>query len=73
VPDERFGELVCALVEPRPGMTIDEAAIIAHVKSGLAGYKAPKHVLVVPTVTRGPNGKLDYRSLKDHAVQLLSA
>jgi hypothetical protein len=43
------------------------------VKSGLAGYKAPKHVLPVASVTRGPNGKLDYRSLKELAIQLLSA
>jgi acyl-CoA synthetase (AMP-forming)/AMP-acid ligase II len=72
VPDARFGELVCALVEPRPGATIDQAAIVAHVKSGLAGYKAPKHVLSVASVTRGPNGKLDYRSLRELARQLLS-
>jgi acyl-CoA synthetase (AMP-forming)/AMP-acid ligase II len=72
VPDARFGELVCALVEPRPGATIDQAEIVAHVKSGLAGYKAPKHVLCVESVTRGPNGKLDYRSLRELAQQLLS-
>ena len=72
VPDPRYGEMVCALVEPRLGATIDERAIIAHVKASLAGYKAPKHVLSVDSVSRGPNGKLDYRALKDRATQLLA-
>ena len=72
VPDAKYGETVCALVEARPGATIDEAAIITHVKTGLAGYKAPKHVLTVDSVTRGPNGKLDYKALKERAKQLLA-
>ena len=42
VPDERFGEAITALVEPHAGDTIDEAALIAHVKERLAGYKAPE-------------------------------
>ena len=73
VADAKYGEMVCALVEARPGAAIDESAIVAHVKASLAGYKAPKHVLPVDSVTRGPNGKLDYRALKERATQLLSA
>ena len=73
VADARYGEMVCALVEPRPGASVDHDTIVAHVKSSLAGYKAPKHVLPVESVTRGPNGKLDYRALKELATQLLSA
>jgi acyl-CoA synthetase (AMP-forming)/AMP-acid ligase II len=71
VADPKYGEMVCALVEARPGATIDEPAIVAHVKASLAGYKAPKHILPVDTVTRGPNGKLDYRALKNQAAELL--
>jgi len=33
VPDDRFGEAVCALVELRPGMTADPAELIAHVET----------------------------------------
>ena len=72
VADPKYGEMVCALVEARPGATIDESAIVAHVKASLAGYKAPKHVLSVDSVTRGPNGKLDYRALKQRATELLT-
>ncbi|MEO8693128.1 MAG: AMP-binding protein [Acidimicrobiales bacterium] len=71
VADPKYGEMVCALVEARPGAIIDELAIVAHVKASLAGYKAPKHVLPVDSVTRGPNGKLDYKGLKNRATELL--
>jgi len=63
VPDDRFGEAITALVEPHAGDVIDEAVLIAHVKERLAGYKAPKRVISVPSVGRAANGKLDYRAL----------
>jgi len=68
VPDERFGEAICALVEARPGATLDEADLIAHVRSRLAAYKAPRRVLPVPSIGRAPNGKVDYRRLRDEAI-----
>jgi acyl-CoA synthetase (AMP-forming)/AMP-acid ligase II len=73
LPDDRFGEAITALVEPAPGATIDEAALIAHVKSKLAAYKAPKHVVAVGSMQRAANGKLDYRRLKLEAENALSA
>ncbi len=74
VPDDKFGEAITAVVEPvEPGAPIDEAELIGHVKSRLAGYKAPKRVLVVDTIGRAPNGKVDYKRLKAHAVERLTA
>src|SRR3954465_10740677 len=69
VPDEKFGEVVTAVVEPEPGATIDDAEIIAHVKSKLAAFKAPKHVVVVDTIGRAPNAKVDYKRLKALAIE----
>jgi acyl-CoA synthetase (AMP-forming)/AMP-acid ligase II len=71
VPDERFGEAITALVEPHAGCTVDAAALIAHVREHLAGFKAPKRIIVVDSIGRSANGKLDYRSLKDTAMQSL--
>jgi acyl-CoA synthetase (AMP-forming)/AMP-acid ligase II len=68
VPDERFGETVVALVELEPGEVVDEATLIAHVKLRLAAYKAPRRVIAMPTLGRGPNGKLDHRRLREHAI-----
>lgn len=71
VPDERFGEAITALVELRPGVELDPAALVAHVRSTLAPYKSPKTILPVPTIGRAPNGKLDYKRLKSEALSQL--
>jgi len=68
VPDPRYGERIVALVEPYPGAAADEVELREHVKGQLATYKAPRHVLVVDTVARAPNGKLDYKAVKDRAL-----
>ena len=44
-PDEQWGEVPVAFVVLREGATADEAAIVAHVRSQLAGFKAPKQVV----------------------------
>jgi len=68
VPDERFGEAITALVEPYPGQHVDEPALIALVKANLASFKAPKRIIEIPSVGRAANGKLDYRSLRERAL-----
>jgi 3-oxocholest-4-en-26-oate---CoA ligase len=68
VPDEKFGEAITAVVEAAPGAgALDEADVIAHVKGRLAAYKAPKRVIPVDTIGRAPNGKVDYKRLKEYA------
>ena len=70
LPDERFGEAITALAEPKAGQTIDETALIAHVREHLAHYKSPKRVFAIDTVGRAANGKLDYKALKARAAEL---
>jgi fatty-acyl-CoA synthase len=71
VPDERFGEIIVAWVEPAAGGGVDEGDVIAHVKARLAGYKAPKRVLTTQTIGRSPAGKVDYARLKGLAIDKL--
>jgi len=71
VPDERFGEAITAVVELAPGAAVEEAALIEHVKGRLAAYKAPKRVLVVDTIGRAPNGKVDYKRIRSEAREAL--
>lgn len=71
LPDERFGEAITALVETVPGAAVESEELIAFVKERLAHYKAPKQVLAIATVGRAPNGKLDYKSLRAHAMERL--
>jgi acyl-CoA synthetase (AMP-forming)/AMP-acid ligase II len=60
VPDERFGQRVAAVVQLREGMSADEADLIAHARAHVAGYKAPKSVVLVTEIRRSPSGKADY-------------
>jgi 3-oxocholest-4-en-26-oate---CoA ligase len=71
LPDEKFGEAITAVVEPRPGEQVDESALIEHVKAHLASFKAPKRVVVVETIGRAPNGKVDYKRIKRDAAEEL--
>lgn len=67
LPDARFGEVVCAVVETEDNQPVDLTTLSDHVKGLLAHYKAPRHVVLVDTIGRAPNGKVDYRRLKDLA------
>ncbi len=72
VPDERFGQSVAAVVEPVTGAAVDADAIKAHVQARLARYKAPRDVMAVESIGRGPNGKADYPALRERLVRWLS-
>jgi 3-oxocholest-4-en-26-oate---CoA ligase len=59
LPHERFGQMVAAAVEWAEGSVADEAALIEHLRSQLAGHKVPRVVVPVDSLGRGPNGKAD--------------
>jgi acyl-CoA synthetase (AMP-forming)/AMP-acid ligase II len=71
LPDARFGERICAVVEtegpPQPTL----AELSEHVRLTLAGYKAPRELVLVDSIGRAPNGKVDYKAAKDRAVKAL--
>ncbi|MEZ5217129.1 MAG: AMP-binding protein [Ilumatobacteraceae bacterium] len=69
IPDPRFGERICAVVEFEPGAAADLAELTEHVKTKLAAYKAPRDLVVVDTIGRAPNGKVDYKRLKNLATE----
>ena len=58
VPDERWGERVTAWVVLRDGHEFDEAALIAHARTLLAGYKCPKRVFRLAELPRNQLGKI---------------
>ncbi len=73
VPDDRFGEMVVAVVEPAGGQTPELDQLAAWSRRTLAGYKAPRRLVLVDTVGRAPNGKVDYKRLKELALRTLKA
>jgi len=71
VPDEKWGQAVTAVVSAEPGSSPDEGALIDHVRTSLARYKAPKRVLFRDDLARAPNGKADYAGTKAFAMDTL--
>ena len=61
-PDERWGQRVAAIVEPRPGHGAPSLeSVQEHCRQHVAGYKVPRQLHVVDKVERAPSGKPDYR------------
>ncbi|WP_293677819.1 AMP-binding protein [uncultured Phenylobacterium sp.] len=73
VPDARFGERICAVVEPEAGEAPTLSDLSEHVRTQLAGYKAPRELVVVDSIGRAPNGKVDYKAVKERALAALGA
>jgi acyl-CoA synthetase (AMP-forming)/AMP-acid ligase II len=67
VPDERYGQCVAAVVQPRPGNRPSLAELDQFVRSEIAGYKVPRKLWYVDEIKRSPAGKPDYRWAKEQA------
>lgn len=67
VPDDKWGQMVTAVVQLRPGVALDEEALRSHARTRLAGYKTPKRIFARDTLGRASNGKADYKLITAHA------
>ena len=65
IPDEKWGELVTALVVTSPGSALTEAEVIAWTKQKLAGYKCPKRIEFRTELARTATGKLQKFKLRE--------
>jgi fatty-acyl-CoA synthase len=64
IPDEKWGELVTALVVTTPESTLTESDVIAWAKTRVASYKSPKHVEFRDELARTATGKLQKFKLR---------
>src|SRR3954453_14229000 len=67
VPDERLGQAVAAVVEPRPGANPSFEELSAHARKEVAGYKVPRSIWLVDKVQRLATAKADYRWANEYA------
>jgi malonyl-CoA/methylmalonyl-CoA synthetase len=70
VPHPDFGEGVTAVVAPRPGAELSEAAIHAALAEKLAKYKLPKRVVIVDRLPRNSMGKVQKNLLRSEYADL---
>jgi long-chain acyl-CoA synthetase len=64
IPDEEFGEQICAHVEPLAGSAIDAIAVRSYLGQHLARYKVPKVVELSAALPREDSGKIFKRKLR---------
>jgi acyl-CoA synthetase (AMP-forming)/AMP-acid ligase II len=65
IPDEKWGELVTALVVKAPGSALTEDDVISFARTKLAGYKCPKRVEFRDALDRTATGKLQKFKLRE--------
>jgi acyl-CoA synthetase (AMP-forming)/AMP-acid ligase II len=65
VPDEMWGEVVVAYVEPAPHTVVNLEALEARCAANLSGYKRPIAIHVVDALPRNAVGKVTKPALRD--------
>jgi long-chain acyl-CoA synthetase len=65
IPDEEFGEVLAAHVEPHRGAHLSADAVREHVRSHLAAYKTPRVVQFSDSLPREDSGKIFKRRLRE--------
>jgi bile acid-coenzyme A ligase len=63
LPDDDMGNLIHAIVQPRPGLT--EAALASHLAGLLVTYKRPRTIEFVDEPLRDEAGKVRRSQLRD--------
>lgn len=64
-PDERWGEVVTAVVVPRAGAEVGLDAVQAHARQHLGGYKVPRRIHLLDQLPRNASGKVLKHALRD--------
>lgn len=65
VPDEVYGEAVCAFVQARAGMPVDSDELRRFCRSRIGAYKSPRYVRPVDELPRTPTGKVQKFKLRE--------
>jgi fatty-acyl-CoA synthase len=70
IPDPKWIEAVTAAVVLRAGEQASETELIAFCRERLAGFKAPKHVVLVDALPKNASGKILKRDLRERFADL---
>jgi acyl-CoA synthetase (AMP-forming)/AMP-acid ligase II len=65
IPDDRFGEAVCAFVVRQPGLQVGPGDLMAFLRDYIAAFKIPSRFELIDQVPRNPSGKILRRELRD--------
>ncbi len=65
IPDDEFGESICAFIQPMPGARRDPESVRSQLRGRLAGFKVPKRIEYAEQLPREDSGKIFKRRLRD--------
>jgi len=71
VPDERYGEELCAFVVTRRGASLTEDAVREYCRSRLAHYKVPRYVVFTDGFPMTVTGKVQKFKMREDAIARL--
>ena len=72
ISDEKYGEEVCAWIQPKDDAVLDENAIREFLKDKLAYFKVPKYIRFVEEYPMTVTGKLQKFKMREQMQELLS-
>ena len=65
IPDEEYGEKLCACVQKQPGAEISEQDVMGFLRERVAGYKVPRVIEFRTDLPREDSGKIFKRKLRE--------
>jgi fatty-acyl-CoA synthase len=68
VPDDHYGEEICAYIKLRPGMQASQEEVIAFCRGQIAHYKVPRYVKFVDQFPMTVTGKVQKFVMRDEAI-----
>jgi fatty-acyl-CoA synthase len=69
VPDEKYGEELCAWIVVRDGQTLTEVEVREFCRGRLAHFKIPRYVLVVTEFPMTVTGKVQKFKMREHSIE----
>ena len=71
VPDQRYGEELCAWIKVKPGETLSEENVKAFCQGKIAHYKVPRHIRFVGDFPMTVTGKIQKFVMREQMAQEL--
>lgn len=71
IPDELYGEQICACVVPKPGAKLSAARLRAELAPYLSSFKLPKETIFLPELPMSGTGKVSVAEIKQMALDEL--
>lgn len=69
IPDDFFGEEICAVLQLRPGASPSSEEIREHAARFLGKFKLPAHVIFMAALPRTSSGKVHKQTLRQQLTQ----